>query len=248
MTRDGRGIERLDLTTYEALIGGLGNTPEDVGINIKTFYFAPRLGAMYRFGEKAVVRAGYGRTINPLPWSRPMRGSFPYDIFYNRTAEQFTASGHARAGHPAGAGARPQHGPGAAAARRLHALAEPERRRSRHHPAVERGLRAPPAGRHRGGGGLRRDARTDGGYADLNLNYGEPGGGNAARQYFALAGTTAVRDWAARTKSRYHGLQLALNRPLRNGLLLKGAYTYSDRKNMTRRRGRLDRTSPGTPR
>ena len=27
--------------------------------------------------------------------------------------------------------------------------------------------------------------RTDGGYADLNINYGAPGGGNAARQYFA---------------------------------------------------------------
>ena len=101
MTRDGRGIERLDLTTYEALIGGLGNTPDDVGINLKTWYFAPRLGAMYRFGEKAVARAGYGRTINPLPWSRPMRGSFPQDIFFNRTADQFTALGTLEQGIPA---------------------------------------------------------------------------------------------------------------------------------------------------
>jgi hypothetical protein len=30
--------------------------------------------------------------------------------------------------------------------------------------------------------------RTDGGYADLNINYGTPGGGNASRQFFALAG------------------------------------------------------------
>ena len=158
MSRDGRGLERLDLATYEALIGGLGNTPDDVGINMKTWYFAPRLGAMYRFGEKAVARAGYGRTINPLPWSRPMRGSFPQDIFYNRTADQFADARHARGGHSAGAGAGHQLGPCAAPARRLHAVAEPERRRSRHHPAVERGLRVPPAVGHRGGGGLRRDA------------------------------------------------------------------------------------------
>ena len=59
-----------------------------------------------------------------------------------------------------------------------------------------------------------------------------PGGGNASRQYFALAGTTAINDWAARTKSRYHGLQVAMNRPFKNGLLLKGAYTYSKSKNM----------------
>ena len=39
--------------------------------------------------------------------------------------------------------------------------------------------------------------------------------------------TTEVNDWAARTKSRYHGLQLSLNRPFQNGLLLKGAYTQS---------------------
>ncbi len=75
--------------------------------------------------------------------------------------------------------------------------------------------------------------RTDGGYADLNVNYGEPGGGNAARKYFTTAGTTSINDWASRTKARYHGLQLALNRPFRNGLMLKGAYTLSEAKNMT---------------
>jgi hypothetical protein len=74
--------------------------------------------------------------------------------------------------------------------------------------------------------------RTDGGYADLNLNYGEPGGGQAARKYFALAGTSDVLDWASRTKTRYQGLQLAVNRPFRNGLLIKGAYTLSQTKNM----------------
>jgi hypothetical protein len=74
--------------------------------------------------------------------------------------------------------------------------------------------------------------KTDGGYADLNINYGTPGGGNASRQYFAVAGTTAVNDWGARTKARYKGLQLALNRPFRNGLMLKGAYTLSEAKDM----------------
>ena len=62
------------------LLGGLGDVPEDVGIDLQKWYLAPRLGAMYRLNEKSVIRAGYGRTINPLPWSRPMRGSFPYDI------------------------------------------------------------------------------------------------------------------------------------------------------------------------
>jgi len=75
-----------------------------------------------------------------------------------------------------------------------------------------------------------------GGYADLNINYGEPGdaaGANARRKFFSLANTTAISDWAARTKSRYNSLQVALNRPFKNGLLLKGAYTLSKAKDMT---------------
>jgi hypothetical protein len=75
--------------------------------------------------------------------------------------------------------------------------------------------------------------RTDGGYADLNINYGEPGKGNSGLKYLGVAGTSAINDWASRTKSRYHGLQMALNRPFKNGLMLKGAYTWSQAKDMT---------------
>ena len=74
--------------------------------------------------------------------------------------------------------------------------------------------------------------RTDGGYADLNVNVGVPGGGGTAAKYYASAGTTAINDWGSRTKSRYKGLQFALNRPFKNGLMLKGAYTWSQAKNM----------------
>jgi hypothetical protein len=48
-----------------------------------------------------------------------------------------------------------------------------------------------------------------------------------------VAGTTDIWEWGARTKSRYHALQMALNRPFRNGLLLKGAYTLSRAQNET---------------
>ena len=67
---------------------------------------------------------------------------------------------------------------------------------------------------------------TNNGYADVNLNYAESGG-NANRQYAAQAGNAPVLLWGARTKARYHSLQMALNRPFKNGLLLKGAYTFS---------------------
>jgi hypothetical protein len=41
MKRADSGIERLDYSTYEVLLGGRGNVPEDVGINVKKLYVAP---------------------------------------------------------------------------------------------------------------------------------------------------------------------------------------------------------------
>ena len=232
MTRADSGIERLDLNTYEVLLGGLGNTPEDVGINVKKFYLAPRLGAIYRLGEKSVLRAGYGRTFNPLPWSRPMRGSYPFDIFFNQTAEQY-GSFPIEDGHPAGAAARPEHRPGQAAAEHLHPHARSQRRRPRHHPADEHRLRAAAARRRLGRGRARAHPHR----RRLRRPRHQPL--RARRRATRDASTSpwpAPRrstSGASRTKSRYRGLQLAVNRPFRNGLLLKGAYTLSRSENET---------------
>ena len=39
--------------------------------------------------------------------------------------------------------------------------------------------------------------------------------------------------WGPRTRTNYHSLQVAINRPFKNGVLLKGAYTLSRAKNET---------------
>ena len=231
MTRADRGIERLEYDTYTVLLGGLGDVPKDVGIDMQTWYLAPRLGIMYRLTENQVLRAGYGRTINPLPWSRPMRGSFPFDINFNRTADQFNWVGTLNEGIPE------VPVPDISSGRvRLPAGVF---MRSPNPNDVDRGViqQWNVAYEYRWPWDISTEiayvgTRTDGGYADLNVNFGEPGGGNASRQFFDVAGTTAINDWAARTKSRYHGLQLSVNRPFQNGLLLKGAYTLSRAKNM----------------
>lgn len=231
MTRENSGIERLDYATYTVLLGGRGNVPKDVGINIKKWYLAPRVGAAYRVDDRTVLRAGYGRTINPLPWSRPMRGSFPYDINFNRTAEQFGWVGTLATGIPAIPVPDVSSGRVTLPAGVFMRSPNPDDVDrgiiQQWNVAIERKLPLDIAVEVAYVG-----TRTDGGYADLNLNYGEPGGGNAARKLFAVAGTTAVNDWASRTKSRYHALQMAINRPFRNGLMLKGAYTFSRAKNM----------------
>jgi len=232
MRRATHGIERLDYSTYTVLIGGLGDVPMDVGINLKTWYLNPRVGAAYRLGDNMVVRAGYGRNVNPLPWSRPMRGSFPYDINFNASAEAYGYVTSLASGIPAvvvpdiSSGRVP--------------LPKGVFMRSPNPNDVDRGIiqQWNVAFERKLPGDISAEiayvgTKTDGGYADLNINYGQPGGGNASRQYFAVAGTTAINDWASRTKARYNGLQVALNRPFRSGLMLKGAYTFSRARNMT---------------
>ena len=233
MTRADSGIERLDLHTWTLLIGGRGDVPEDVGINLKKMYFAPRLGAMYRLTEKSVIRAGYGRTVNPLPWSRPMRGAYPYDVFLQQRRASSTAgpppSRRASRGSRCPTSARAACScPSASSSRTPEPNNVDRAIIQQWNVAFEQRLPWDISAEVAYVG-----TATDGGYADLNINYGEPGGGNAARKYFAVAGTNTVNSWGSRTKSRYKGLQFALNRPFRNGLMLKGAYTLSEAKDMT---------------
>jgi hypothetical protein len=72
------------------------------------------------------------------------------------------------------------------------------------------------------------------GFADLDISASDtPGGGNASRPLFARFGRARdLKSWGRRLETEYHALQLAINRPLKNGLLLKGAYTFSKAMNM----------------
>jgi hypothetical protein len=240
MSRAGHGLEVLNYQTYMVTIGGLGGAPKDAGLKLQEWYIEPRVGLSYRLSEKSVLRAGYSQTRNPLPWSRPMRGSFPYDINFNNTAETYgfvttLAQGvptvvvpNYQAGAvklPAGVFMRsPNTGTEAFAGS---GSGLDRARIQQWNIAFERKLPGDISAEIAYVG-----TATDGGYADLNVNYGIPGGGNTSRIYYASAGNTAISDWGSRTKSRYKGLQLAVNRPFKGGLMLKGAYTWSQAKNM----------------
>jgi hypothetical protein len=68
-----------------------------------------------------------------------------------------------------------------------------------------------------------------GGLAQINVNPVQTlGGGAADRPYFASHGRQlAVNVYRPYTRSDYNALQVGVTRPLTNGLLLKGHYTYS---------------------
>ena len=73
-----------------------------------------------------MFRAGYGLTKNPLPWSRPMRGSYPFDINNNATATgTYDYVTTLATGIPAVILPDTSKGHGRPAERRLHPLAKP---------------------------------------------------------------------------------------------------------------------------
>lgn len=77
MHRGEFGIERYDIDTNQVLIGGRGNVPRNAGTTAIPAMLAPRAGFAYRWGDKTVIRAGFGITNDPYPMSRPLRSPFP---------------------------------------------------------------------------------------------------------------------------------------------------------------------------
>src|SRR5690606_23808261 len=221
-----RGLEMLDLSTFTVRLGGLGGNPKDLGIKTSNTLFAPRIGVAYRINDDTVFRAGYGRTFNPMPWARPIRDPYPLVIAYGDAGPNgFIAYGHLQNGIP---GAPiPVLETGIVPLPRCVNMRTPDPNN------VQRGTndswnvfleRRLPFDVAVSAGYVGTATRN--GYGDINLNYAESGG-NTARQYFEQAGTANILDWAARMRANYHSLQVALNRPFKHGLMLKGAYTFS---------------------
>jgi outer membrane receptor protein involved in Fe transport len=232
MSRADRGLELLDYNTFMIKLGGLGGNPKDLGIDVDKKLFAPRIGMAYRATENTVFRAGFGRTFNPLPWSRPMRGFYPATIAYSDAAGlSFIPYATLDQGIPGAP--NPDIASGNIPLPRGVDMRSPDPNDTKRGHTdswnfmIERRF---PFDLIISAGYVGTATRE--GYADWNLNYAERGG-NANRQLFSQAGTASILDWAARTRSNYHSLQMAVNRPFKGGLLLKGAYTFSKALNET---------------
>jgi hypothetical protein len=201
-----------------------------VNIDVSKALFAPRLGAAYRLNDDTVLRAGYGKTFTPLPWSRPMRGRFPLTIAHSDAGPNgFIPYGNVANGIPGAP--NPDISSGIVPLPRGVAMTSPD-------PVdAERGAtqswnvfieRRLPLDISTSIGYV--GTRTDGQYASLEQNYADSGG-NAGRKLVTQAGTAAINVLASTAQTRYHALQVAVNRPFRNGFLLKGAYTWSKAMN-----------------
>ena len=67
----------------------VGDVPQDTGASVGG-HFLPRAGLAYRIGEKTVVRAGYGRSADPVPYIE-FRNSFPINFVWEYPAPVFNA-------------------------------------------------------------------------------------------------------------------------------------------------------------
>ena len=235
MSRADRGMERVDLDTLEVILGGVGGNPKNVGLEAGKDNFAPRLGAIYRLNDDTVIRGGFGVTYNPIPWARALRGDNAYPItlpvsFFN--TDTFAPYGNISQGIPIVTGPAPSSTgrvplPNAVTVW----TAEPGN--------IDRGTIKTwnVAFERRLPLDISADvayvgARGDGGYAAIDLNQPATiGSGDAGRPYFSRGRVTQLLSFGQRLRTRYHSLQLAVNRPFTNGLLLKGAYTLSKAQN-----------------
>jgi hypothetical protein len=234
MTRKDRGIEIVDIPTQTVLLGGRGGNPKNLGLTAEKNNFAPRLGLIYRWDENTVVRSGYGITYNPIGWSRPLRGFYPLTI-----AASFVDNDPFRAFGSLDQGIPIITGPDLNAGR--FPLPPTVDMRTPEIGNVDRGTlqswnlfieRRLPLDFSVDIGYV--GTKGDGGYADLDINAPTVlGGGNQSRPLFAEFGRNRdLKLWGQRLKTRYHALQLGVNRPFTRGVLLKGAYTWSKAMNM----------------
>lgn len=229
-----RGVEVLDVNTMEVLLGGVGGIPRSVGLQTSVTDFAPRLGAAWRLNDMMVARAGYGLTYNPLPFARPLRGFYPLTITntWVNTLNSWQPFGTLAEGIPAVEG--PAAGEGRVPLPRTTTMRTPDPENVNRgyiqswNVSVERRI---PYDMSVNIGYV--GTRTTRGFADVELNVSPPGGGEAGRRFFAQFGRTASTTlWGGVTRNQYHSMQVQLNRPFKNGLFIRGAYTLGKTMNM----------------
>jgi len=228
MTRADRGIEYYDDTTNQTLLCGLGGNAKDCGIEVKHPNFLPRVGFSYRLNDDNVVRGGYGITVSPIPFSRPLRSFYPQVPANNFVAaDEYTPFGSFGTGIPL------FFGPDTSSGSVDTPITADQRTPYSDH--VNRGyIQSWNLTYERR---LPWDMSVSAGYIGTmtthqlgfyNINAAGPGEGQAGQILFERFGRSAFTGrfdgWLS---SNYHSLQVALNKPFSKGFFLKTAYTWS---------------------
>ncbi len=239
-------------TSLAVLIGDRGNIPADAGIKSGKNLFAPRVGFAYRMGDNMVIRGGYGITYDPMPFGRPLRGFYPGTIAIDNIP---TGAGAVEGVTPYGfignaAGAITSRGIIGVGGLGIPPIISPDLSSGIIALPGNVQMRSPYAGTlHRGMiqswnlfverkiiGDIKIEAgyvgtQTSNQFADIEINASQ--GPNLPRPLASIGRIASTLLWDGWLSSNYHALQVAVNRRLSKGILIKGAYTYSKAINMT---------------
>jgi hypothetical protein len=226
-TRDHRGLERYDPATNRVLVGGIGQVPTDTGVQVSKRQFGPRLGLAYRLGQKWVARAGFGISIDPYPFARPLRDNYPTVTNSQfQGASTFQAGGNLATGIPVvprvdlGNGVLPI--PGTVTTNTL----QQKFRRGyveSFNATVQRELGRGFTGQasYVGTRGIRQ-------MVFQNINAAAPGTGAAGRALNILHGrTTDTRQLTPFGTANYNAVQGHVERRFSGGFQMTAAYTFS---------------------
>ena len=245
---EGQGsLSNYDPVTNVLRVSGYGTTPDDLGVKKDLNNWGPRLGASYRLNDKTVIRSGYGASTTPFPDNRY---AFNFPVKQNNSftgPNTFSPAGSIAAGFPApivapipSDGVIPANTPLLLSQSFWH-VPENIQQGTIHtwNVAFQREFRW----------GLTGEIAYVGNRSDdvlnrFNLNAGmTPGLDRAGQPLFVLFGKTAsVENLAWEGKTRYHALQLKLDRRFQNGWLLTNSYTFGKSKDYHSENG-----GPGTP-
>lgn len=241
VTRTHSGIGRFDLATNNIIIGGIGDNGENAGVTVSHKLFAPRAGIAYRVTDSTVIRMGYGISYDPLPMARVFRDPYPLTIPQSFPGpNSYTPYASISAGIPPVS--VPDLSTGIAPV-----------------PTSTVVSRSPfPGLLHRGyiqsyNFSIEQQlpsnflvsvafvgTATTHQFVDHELNAGFPGSGTAGLPLNVSLGrrvSTLFEDgWLS---SHYNSFQVAVNRRISSGLLLKGAYTHSKAIDMADDDGRV---------
>jgi hypothetical protein len=231
-SRDGAGMQRYDVTTNKVILGGIDGQPNGAGTNAGKLEFAPRLGIAYRLNEKTILRAGYGISNDPYPFSRAMRDPYPVTIAQQVNANNsYVAAGTFVTGIPGYSTVAPVIASDGTSVMPLTAytkfLPAGTYRRGYIESAnatIERSL---PAGFDLTASYVLTQSIRQNTYLEANAGQ-TPGLGAAGQPLFTAFGRNAqTQEVLPFSTANYNGLQFSLKHPFSHGVLLTASYTYS---------------------
>lgn len=232
MSRDGAGTQRYDVATNLVILGGIDGQPNGAGTTASKLEFAPRVGISYRLNEKTVLRAGYGISNDPYPFSRAMRDPYPVTIAQQVNANNsYSAAGNFVTGIPGYSTVAPVITSNGTAVMPLAAytkfLPAGTFRRGYVESANATIERTLPAGFDLTASYVLTQTIRQGIYLEANAGQ-TPGLGAAAQPLYTAFGRNAeTQEYLPFSTANYNGLQLNLKHPFKNGVLLTASYTYS---------------------